>query len=115
MTETFGAVAAVAPGITGQRPAPHPPEGSPGSGPPVSFSRSNLTVAWDPTYGNLLELAEACDVPVSFGCRNGVCHSCESGLLDGEITYATEPLEPPQDDRVLVCCAQPAGPVVLEL
>src|ERR1700761_3058265 len=24
-------------------------------------------------------------------------------------------LEPPQDDRVLVCCAQPAGPVVLEL
>jgi ferredoxin-NADP reductase/MOSC domain-containing protein YiiM/ferredoxin len=115
VTETFGAVAAVAPGISGQRPAPHPPADPRGAGPPVSFSRSNLTVAWDPSYGSLLDLAEACDVPVGFGCRNGVCHSCETGLLDGEITYTTEPLETPADDRVLVCCAQPAGAVILEL
>ena len=54
--------------------------GPPGQGPVVTFSRSNLRSAWDPSYSSLLEFAEACDVPVSFGCRIGVCHNCESGL-----------------------------------
>ena len=36
----------------------------PGPGPLISFSRSNLSVAWDPAFPSLLELAEACDVPV---------------------------------------------------
>jgi len=30
-----------------------------------------------------LELAEACDVPVRWSCRTGVCHNCESGLIPG--------------------------------
>jgi ferredoxin len=72
-------------------------------------------VPWDPSYGTLLDLADACDVPVGFGCRTGVCHSCESGLLDGEIAYGTEPLELPEPDRVLVCCAQPTGAIALDL
>ena len=115
-TEIFGTGPVIAvPGLATDRPAPHAPTGPAGDGPPVTFSRSSLTVAWDPSYGNLLELAEACDVPVSFGCRNGVCHNCESGLLDGSITYVTEPLEAPGPERVLVCCAQPAAPITLEL
>ncbi len=28
---------------------------------------------------SLLELAEACDVPVRWSCRAGVCHNCEVG------------------------------------
>jgi ferredoxin-NADP reductase/MOSC domain-containing protein YiiM len=115
-TEIFGTGPVIAvPGLPTDRPAPHAPTGPAGDGAPVTFSRSSLTVAWDPSYGNLLELAEACDVPVSFGCRNGVCHNCESGLLDGSVTYVTEPLEAPGPERVLVCCAQPAAPVTLEL
>jgi ferredoxin-NADP reductase len=115
-TEIFGAAPAIAvPGMPSDRPAPHEPKGPAGDGPPVTFSRSSLTVAWDPSYASLLELAEACDVPVSFGCRNGVCHYCESGLLDGEVTYVTEPLEAPAPERVLVCCAQPAASITLEL
>lgn len=114
--ELFGAGPVFAPpGLEGSRPAPHAPAGTPGTGPTVTFSRSGLTVPWDESHGNLLELAEACDVPVSFGCRNGVCHSCESGLLDGEVRYVTEPLERPDQSRVLVCCAEPDGPVTLEL
>jgi ferredoxin-NADP reductase/MOSC domain-containing protein YiiM len=114
--ELFGAAAVIAvPGLEGSRPAPHPPAGSTGTGPAVTFSRSGLTVAWDESHGNLLEFAEACDVPVSFGCRNGVCHYCESGLLDGEIRYVIEPLERPDPSRVLVCCAQPTDAVTLEL
>ena len=114
--EAFGALAALAPGVSGhERRAPHPPDAVAGSGPAVTFTRSDLTVRWDPSFRSLLELAEACDVPVNFGCRIGVCHYCESGLLTGEVSYTAEPLEAPDLGRILVCCCAPAGDVDLEL
>ena len=64
---------------------------------------------------SLLDLAEACDVPVGFGCRNGVCHNCESGLLAGDVDYTLDPLEPPPGGRVLVCCTRPASELTLDL
>jgi hypothetical protein len=33
----------------------------------------------------------------------------------GEIEYVTEPLETPDDARVLVCCARPTSDLTLEL
>jgi ferredoxin-NADP reductase/MOSC domain-containing protein YiiM/ferredoxin len=115
-TEVFGAVAAYSSGIVkaGDRP-PHAPDGPPGTGPIVTFSRSNLAVPWDDRYPSLLDLAEACDVPVGFGCRNGTCHNCESSLLAGEVTYDTEPLEAPPDGRVLVCSTRPSSELTLDL
>ena len=114
--EVFGAKAViVAPGLESEHPPPHAPTGPPGDGPAVTFTRSNLTLPWDDSYGNLLEFAEACDIPVSFGCRIGVCHYCETGLLTGEVGYVTEPLEPPDGEHVLLCCSRPAGEVTLEL
>ena len=77
-----------------------------------AFVREGMKVA----IGDLdVELAEACDVPVGFGCRHGVCHNCESGLVAGAVTYDTEPLEPPPDGRVLVCCSRPASELALDL
>jgi ferredoxin-NADP reductase/MOSC domain-containing protein YiiM len=96
-------------------PDPHPPSGPPGQGPPVAFSRSALTIAWDERYGSLLELAEACDVPAGWSCRTGVCHRCESGLVDGAVVYDPEPLDDPAPGQVLLCCARPRGPVTLDL
>jgi ferredoxin-NADP reductase/MOSC domain-containing protein YiiM/ferredoxin len=115
-TEAFGAVPVHASGIVsaGDR-APHQPAGPPGSGPAVTFVRSALEVAWDDRYPSLLDLADACDVPVGFGCRTGVCHNCESGLLAGEITYGPDPLEPPPEGRILVCCSRPASDLTLDL
>ena len=115
-TEVFGAVAAYASGIVkaGDR-APHAPDGPPGAGPVVTFSRSSLAAPWDDRYPSLLDFAEACDVPVGFGCRNGTCHSCESGLLAGEVAYTTDPLEPPPEGRVLVCCSRPGSELTLDL
>jgi ferredoxin-NADP reductase/MOSC domain-containing protein YiiM/ferredoxin len=115
-TEVFGAVATHNSGIvtTGDR-APHVPDGPPGRGPIVTFSRSNLAARWDDRYPSLLDLAEACDVPVGFGCRNGTCHNCESGLVAGEVTYFTEPLEPPPVGRVLVCSSRPSSELTLDL
>ena len=59
--------------------------------------------------GSILELAEACDVPVRWSCRTGVCHTCETGLLDGGVDYVLEPLEAPADGNVLICCSRPAA------
>jgi ferredoxin-NADP reductase/MOSC domain-containing protein YiiM/ferredoxin len=115
-TEVFGAVAVHRSGIVGAGDrAPHLPQGPPGNGPTVTFSRSDLTVAWDDRYSSLLDFAEACDVPVGFGCRNGTCHNCESGLLAGEVTYYIQPLEPPPDGRVLVCSTRPSSELTLDL
>jgi ferredoxin-NADP reductase/MOSC domain-containing protein YiiM/ferredoxin len=115
-TEAFGAVAVHSSGIVraGDRP-PHVPAGPPGTGPVVTFSRSELDVPWDDRYPSLLDFAEACDVPVGFGCRNGVCHNCESGLLAGDVRYHIEPLEPPPAGRVLVCCTRPGSELTLDL
>jgi ferredoxin len=115
-TEVFGAQAGLTPGIaaTPARP-PHPPSGPPGDGPDVSFARSDLTVPWSDGYGSLLELAEACDVPVRWSCRTGVCHNCESGLLSGEVHYDPEPVDPPAEGNVLICSTRPRNPLVLDL
>ncbi|MDQ1657434.1 MAG: hypothetical protein QOD41_2517 [Cryptosporangiaceae bacterium] len=115
-TEVFGSRAAVTPGIAPVAgPVPHPPDGPPGDGAPVSFARSDVTVPWRDTYGSLLDLAEACDVPARWSCRTGVCHTCESGLLSGDVVYSPEPVDEPAAGNVLICSAWPRGAVVLDL
>ena len=114
-TEIFGSLEAITPGMAQVVHTPHLPQGPPGSGPPVSFARSGITAAWDPKFASLLELAEACDVPVRWSCRTGVCHTCMTGLIGGSITYNPEPLERPAPGNVLVCCSQPNAGVTLDL
>jgi ferredoxin-NADP reductase/MOSC domain-containing protein YiiM len=114
-TEIFGSLEAITPGMAQVDHTPHLLQGPPGSGPPVSFARSGITAAWNPKFGSLLELAEACDVPVRWSCRTGVCHTCMTGLIDGSIIYNPEPLERPAPGNVLVCCSQPNAGVTLDL
>ncbi len=114
-TEIFGSLEAITPGMARVVHTPHLPQGPPGSGPPVSFARSGITAAWDPKFGSLLELAEACDVPVRWSCRTGVCHTCVTGLIGGSISYAPEPLERPAPGNALMCCSQPNSSVIVDL
>jgi ferredoxin-NADP reductase/MOSC domain-containing protein YiiM len=114
-TEIFGSLEAITPGMAQVDHTPHLPQGPPGSGPPVSFARSGIAAAWDPKFGSLLELAEACDVPVRWSCRAGVCHTCVTGLIGGSIIYNPEPLERPAFGNVLVCCSRPSTGVTLDL
>lgn len=113
-TEIFGALESMTPGMAQVAHTPHVPQGTPGQGPSVSFARSGITAAWDSKYQSLLELAEACDVPVRWSCRTGVCHSCMTGLISGSIRYNPDPLEKPAPGNVLLCCAQPEIDVVLD-
>jgi ferredoxin-NADP reductase/MOSC domain-containing protein YiiM len=114
-TEIFGSLEAITPGMAQIEHTPHLPQGPPGSGPPVSFARSGITVTWDRKFASLLELAEACDVPVRWSCRTGVCHTCMTGLIGGSIVCNPEPLERPAPGNVLVCCSQPSAGVILDL
>ena len=85
-TELFGAGPSVTPGIAASpRQPPHLP--------PVS---------------------EACDVPVHWSCRAGVCH-CETGLVAGTVNHRPDPVVAPADGNVLICCAHPEGDVVIDL
>ncbi|HEV2099889.1 MAG TPA: MOSC and FAD-binding oxidoreductase domain-containing protein [Stellaceae bacterium] len=115
-TEIFGAGPARTPGIaaTAQKP-PHPPAEPAGSGAMVSFARSGLNVRWGLRYQSLLEFAEACDVPVRWACRTGVCHNCETALIAGAVKYQLDPVEPPAAGNVLICCSQPSADIVIDL
>jgi ferredoxin-NADP reductase/MOSC domain-containing protein YiiM/ferredoxin len=115
-TEPFGPAPGLTPGIaaTPTR-TPHPPAGEPGNGPTIEFARSDLAVPWSSDYASLLELAEACDVPVRWSCRTGVCHNCETTLIAGNVDYEPEPVEPPANGSALICCSQPRDGVVLDL
>ena len=115
-TEIFGSGESITPGIAAApaRPA-HPPAGPAGSGPRVSFARTGLAVQWDPKFQSLLELSEACDIPAKWACRTGVCHTCETGLVSGTVSYRPDPLQAPADGNLLICCSQPQGDIVLDL
>jgi ferredoxin-NADP reductase/MOSC domain-containing protein YiiM len=115
-TEPFGPAPGLTPGIaaTSGR-APHAPTGDPGSGPRVEFARSDVSVNWSDDYASLLELAEACDVPVRWSCRTGVCHTCETALISGALGYDPDPVEPPAAGSALICCSRPRDDLVLDL
>jgi MOSC domain-containing protein YiiM/ferredoxin-NADP reductase len=115
--ELFTGSESITPGVVGAATrAPHIPKDDANTGPLVSFARSGVAAHWKPSaYQSILELAEACDVPVRWSCRTGVCHTCESGLVSGDVSYAPAPLEKPADGNVLVCCSQPSRDVVVDL
>jgi ferredoxin-NADP reductase len=114
--ELFGALPSINPGLTGQnRRPPHRPPGPPGTGPLVTFARSGITAPFGTDRRSVLDLADACDVPTRWSCRTGVCHTCTTPLLSGDLTYPPAPLEPPADGEVLICCAQPATEIVLDM
>ncbi len=115
-TEPFGPAASETPGIaaTPARP-PHPPVGEAGDGPTIQFARSDLAIPWSDGCASLLELAEACDVPVRWSCRTGVCQTCETSIIAGSVGYSPDPVEAPPNGSVLICCSQPRGDIVLDL
>ncbi|MEH2594975.1 ferredoxin-NADP reductase/MOSC domain-containing protein YiiM [Bradyrhizobium sp. AZCC 1577] len=115
--ELFNGSESMTPGVVGAAMrAPHLPKDDANTGPLVSFARSGIAAHWKASaYQSILELAEACDVPVRWSCRTGVCHNCESGLVSGAVIYGPEPLEKPADGNLLICCSQPTRNVVIDL
>ncbi|KRW95163.1 2Fe-2S iron-sulfur cluster-binding protein [Paracoccus sp. MKU1] len=84
------------------------------SGVEVRFGRTGLDSTWNGA-ANLLEFAEAQGLSPDFSCRAGVCGSCQCGLLNGEVEYDEEPLDPLPPGQILLCCSRPKGPIELDL
>jgi ferredoxin-NADP reductase/MOSC domain-containing protein YiiM len=116
-TEIFNGGESMMPGVvSAAERRPHLPADEANTGPLVSFARSGIAAHWKPSaYQSILELAEACEVPVRWSCRTGVCHNCESGLVSGEVVYGPEPLDKPADGNLLICCSRPKDDVVIDL
>jgi ferredoxin-NADP reductase/MOSC domain-containing protein YiiM/ferredoxin len=115
--EIFNGSESMTPGVVGVATQPsHLPKDDANTGPLVTFARGGIAAHWKASaYQSILELAEACDVPVRWSCRTGICHSCESGLVSGAVVYGPEPLDQPADGNLLICCSQPIRDVVIDL
>lgn len=81
----------------------------------VRFAKSGLTAKWDPSIESILVLAEAQGLRPDFSCRTGICHTCMTKLIEGQVEYVTEPLDLPDPGCVLICCSQPKTDVVIEV
>lgn len=94
-----------------------PPAASPAevTGPLVEFRRSGRSVAWDPAAESLLAFAENNGLDPEFSCRSGICGTCRTAIIAGEVDYFEEPLDPPGAGQILLCCARPKGNLVLDL
>ena len=54
-------------------------------------------------------------VPARWSCRTGVCHTCETGLVVGTVSYRPDPIDAPADGNVPICCCLPLGDIVIDL
>jgi uncharacterized protein len=81
----------------------------------VTFRKSGSSATWVDGSESLLTFAESHGLAPEFSCRAGVCGTCKTGLVDGEISYFEEPLDDPGARQVLICCARPKNSLVLDL
>ncbi|WP_192257682.1 2Fe-2S iron-sulfur cluster-binding protein [Mesorhizobium silamurunense] len=91
------------------------PAAVPGGSITVEFRKSGRTAAWDPTAASLLAFAEDQGLSPDFSCRAGICGTCKSRLVSGEVAYFEVPLDELPPGEVLLCCSRPRGSVVLDL
>jgi ferredoxin-NADP reductase/ferredoxin len=81
----------------------------------VEFRKSGRKLPWNPEAKSLLAFAEDFGLKPDFSCRAGVCSTCKTRILAGKVAYFEEPLDPPGDGEVLICCSKPVTAVVLDL
>lgn len=81
----------------------------------VTFQKSGVSAVWDDEAFSLLEFAEAQGLEPDFSCRSGICGTCMTRLISGEVAYFEDPLDEPDDGHALICCSKPVGDVTLDL
>ena len=80
----------------------------------IRFRRSGRTLAWTGQDNSLLDFAERNRISVESGCRSGSCGSCDTGLVEGTVSYAHKPDYDVAPGRCLLCVARPTSAIVLE-
>ena len=82
----------------------------------VQFAASNCTIQVDGAT-TLLQAGEQAGVPIPFGCRMGICHTCVIPLTSGRVRDLPNGSEYGDDHRKMIqtCITAPAGDCVLDL
>ena len=81
------------------------------SSPAIVFAQSGQEISCDGEE-SILEVAEAEDIELPYGCKAGACGMCKLRKLEGEVTYDEEP--DCEEGYVLTCIAKPVNKVVIE-
>jgi len=74
----------------------------------VVFMRTHRDAQWLPEDGSLLDFAEANGVSVASNCRSGVCGTCATRVLSGEVAYPVPCEGEIPAGHALICSAIPA-------
>ena len=73
----------------------------------INFQKSGVELEWDGTEDSILELAEANDLDLDYGCRAGNCTACQKTIVSGEIEYPRGHTGEPEESNALLCCCTP--------
>jgi len=73
----------------------------------ICFQKSAKEATWNSTHGSLLDFAESEGLHPVYSCRSGICQTCATPLVSGEVDYVQEPVVEPPSGSVLICCAIP--------
>jgi ferredoxin-NADP reductase len=74
----------------------------------VELKRTGITVAV-PSGKSVLEVLEEAGVEVAYSCREGVCGTCETGVLDGIVDHRDSILLPEEQeaqDAMMICVSR---------
>ena len=83
----------------------------------VEFRQSNKTVEWDDAFGSILELAEENGIEIESECEQGVCGTCKTKLISGEVEMETEDgLDDTdlEENMILLCVSVPKTDLAIE-
>ncbi|MBV4365528.1 class I ribonucleotide reductase maintenance protein YfaE [Erwinia sp. BNK-24-b] len=85
------------------------------TGPIIKLRASGTQLHCHNEHRSLLDALEFHQVCVEYQCREGYCGSCRIGLLQGQVSYSSQPLAFIKDGEILPCCCKAEGDIELEL
>jgi uncharacterized protein len=81
----------------------------------VEFRKSGIVAEWNGAAQSLLSFAEDQGLTPDFSCRAGICGTCTSRIISGDVSYFEDPLEDVAPGELLLCCSRPKTAIVLDL
>lgn len=93
-----------------------PKQVKPASGPvlAIGFHRSGRTLEWTGQDATLLDFVERHSVMIESGCRSGICGTCETRLISGQVAYANTPDHDIAPGHCRPCICTPASALELD-
>lgn len=73
----------------------------------VEFARSGVEARWEPSRGTLLDLAESEGLRPAYSCRSGICQTCATKVIGGDVEYDEPPMADVDDGVALICSSFP--------